>query len=53
VHGVFWVIDEIHGNGLAAAAEIMAAVRLFVDDATVRLPQRLLVAYIKRREDRG
>jgi hypothetical protein len=50
VHGVLWVIDEIHANNLAVAAEILAALRLFADDVTVRLPRRSLVAYIKRYE---
>ena len=50
VHGVLWVLDEIHGNNLAAAVEILAALRLFADDVTVRLPRRALLGLIKRYE---
>jgi hypothetical protein len=52
VHGVLWVIDEIHSNGLAAAPEIVTALRLFAEDVTVRLPARVVTAYIKRYEGR-
>ena len=50
VHGVLWVLDEIHGNNLAAAVEILAALRLFAADVTVRLPRRALLDLIKRYE---
>jgi predicted nucleic acid-binding protein len=50
VHGVLWVIDEIHTNRLAAPADILTALRLFAADVTVRLPRRLIAAYIKRFE---
>jgi predicted nucleic acid-binding protein len=50
VHGVLWVIDEIHANGLAAPADILTALRLFATDVTVRLPRRVIAAYIKRFE---
>jgi hypothetical protein len=48
VHGVLWVIDEIHSNGLIPTANLLAALRAFADDQTVRLPRRELLAYIKR-----
>lgn len=48
VHGVLWVIDEIHRNKLAGAGDILVALGLFADDPTVRLPGRLLATYIKR-----
>jgi len=51
VHGVLWVIDEIHANALAAAGELLAVLRRFVDDQTVRLPRRELAAYIRRYEN--
>ena len=50
VHGVLWVIDEIHANGLAQVEDILTALRLFADDVTVRLPRRSLAAYIGRYE---
>jgi predicted nucleic acid-binding protein len=50
VHGVLWVIDEIHRCKLATVANLRSALQLFSGDATVRLPRRELVAYIKRFE---
>src|SRR5215467_9692442 len=50
VHGVLWVIDELHGHSLATVPDILTALRLFSDDVTVRLPRRSLVAYVKRYE---
>src|SRR5262249_52369529 len=50
VHGVLWVIDQIHRNGLTAAKILHAALLLFEEDRTVRLPRRELIAYIKRYE---
>src|SRR5262249_2520445 len=47
VHGVLWVIDELHGHSLATVADILTALRLFSDDVTVRLPRRTLAAYVK------
>jgi len=48
VHGVLWVIDEIHRNQLIAAEVLYGALRLLAEDSTVRLPHRELTAYIKR-----
>ncbi len=48
VHGVLWVVDEIHYNGLVPAGEILTALRSLASDQTVRLPRRQLIAYIKR-----
>jgi predicted nucleic acid-binding protein len=48
VHGVLWVIDEIHGNGLASVEDLLAVLRGFQDDTTVRLPRRELTAAVKR-----
>lgn len=50
IHGLLWVIDEINANALAAADEILAALRTLSDDPTARLPRRLLAAYIRRYE---
>jgi hypothetical protein len=48
---VLWVIDEIHGNGLVARKELADVLRSFAGDQTVRLPKRVLTAYIKRYEE--
>ena len=50
VHGVLWVLDELHRHRLASAAGLMAVLRKFLEDATVRLPRRELLAYLKRYE---
>ena len=50
VHGVLWIIDEIHANGLAARERLLAILRGFGTDQTVRLPKRELTACIKRYE---
>ncbi len=47
VHGVLWVIDQIHKNGGSAATCHKALVTLSKDPA-VRLPPRELAAAIKR-----
>ena len=48
VHGVLWVIDEIHTHGLASAEDLLAVLRAFADDASVRVPTRDLAAQIRR-----
>jgi hypothetical protein len=50
VHGVLWVLDELHVNRLAPTGTILTVLRTFLDDATVRLPRREVIAYIKRYE---
>jgi predicted nucleic acid-binding protein len=50
VHGVLWVIDEIHRCKLTTLVALRSALRLFSGDATVRLPRRELAVYIKRYE---
>ncbi len=50
VHGVLWVLDEIYRNHLASGETLLAAVRAFSADPTVRLPQRELRACMKRYE---
>jgi len=50
VHGVLWVLDELHRCRLATAATLAAALRTFAADPTVRLPYRELAAYTKRYE---
>jgi predicted nucleic acid-binding protein len=48
VHGVLWIIDEIHANNLSGPSDLLAALRLFDGDPTVRLPAKELANYIKR-----
>lgn len=48
VHGVLWVIDELHHHAQYAAETLLVALRIWSDDPTVRLPQRELAAYVKR-----
>ncbi len=50
VHGVLWVIDEIHRCKLATVANLRSALKLFFGDITVRLPRREVAAYMKRYE---
>jgi predicted nucleic acid-binding protein len=50
VHGVLWVIDELHHCKLTTGVTLRSALNLFSSDATVRLPRRELAAYIKRYE---
>ncbi len=50
VHGVLWVLDEIHRIRLTSAATLLAALRDFSADPTVRLPRRDLRLYIRRYE---
>ena len=48
VHGVLWVIDELHRHAIRTAENLLNALQLLVSDPTVRLPHRELAAYIKR-----
>jgi predicted nucleic acid-binding protein len=50
VHGVLWVLDQLHANRLTPTAAILTVLRAFLDDATVRLPRREVTAYIRRYE---
>lgn len=50
VHGVLWVIDQIHSNALTTVASLLEALRMFASDPTVRLPRRMLATYIRRYE---
>lgn len=51
VHGVLWVIDELHNNGLSTVEVLLTALHMFESDPTVRLPRRLLTSYLKRYDD--
>lgn len=48
VHGVLWVIDEIHRHQIEKAKTLLAALKEFSGDPTVRLPRREVAASIKR-----
>jgi hypothetical protein len=50
VHGVLWVLDQLQANRLASPMTILAVLRKFLEDASVRLPRRELTIYIKRYE---
>ena len=50
VHGVLWVLDEIHRNHLATPATLLSTLRLFAADPTVRLPGRDVAAHLSRYE---
>ena len=48
VHGVLWVIDELHRNGVVKAKALLTALKAFSSDPTVRLPKREVSASIRR-----
>jgi predicted nucleic acid-binding protein len=48
VHGVLWVIDEIHRHQIEKAKTLLAALRAFSTDPAIRLPQKELAAAIRR-----
>jgi GNAT superfamily N-acetyltransferase len=48
VHDVLWVVDEIHGHGLATAEMLLEALRGLAADGNVRLPRWELAAQIRR-----
>ncbi len=50
VHGVLWILDEIHRNRLTTSAKLRSVLSVFSADPTVRLPRRDLAVYIKRYE---
>ena len=52
VHGVLWVIDELHIHAISATEILLKALQLMARDPTVRLPQRELADYIKRYADK-
>lgn len=48
VHGVLWVIDELHVHKIGAAGTLHSALQVLAKDPTVRLPQDELTAYLRR-----
>lgn len=47
VHGILWVIDELHRNKIEPAAALLAVMQAFSADPTIRLPRKELAAIIK------
>lgn len=50
VHGVLWILDQIHRNKLVTGAAVRTVLEFFSSDTTVRLPRRELASYTKRYE---
>jgi hypothetical protein len=50
VHGVLWIVDQIHDYGVLDAGALASALRTLGSDASVRLPRRELMLAIKRYE---
>lgn len=50
VHGVLWVIDELHTHRICFPRELHAALQQLLDDPAVRLPRRDLMVSLKRFE---
>ena len=48
VHGILWVIDQIHNIGLAPTEILLAVLHDLAHDPSVRLPHRELAAQIRR-----
>ena len=48
VHGLLWIVDQLHEHGVCEPAEIAAALRILEQDASVRLPRRELLAWLRR-----
>ena len=48
VHGILWLIDEIHRCKLATASRLESVLTLFSKDVTVRLPPKELATCLKR-----
>jgi hypothetical protein len=50
LHGILWVLDQLHKHRLASVAAILTALRILSEEVTVGLPRRELAAYIKKYE---
>jgi predicted nucleic acid-binding protein len=53
VHGLLWIIEQIHLHTVQPAAALATALRALEQDVSVRLPRRELLAAIRRYEDQG
>jgi predicted nucleic acid-binding protein len=47
VHGILWVIDELHRHKIEPATALLAVLQAFSADPTIRLPRKELTAIIK------
>lgn len=47
VHGVLWVVDELHRHNCCDASLLLTALKIWQQDATVRLPTNAISARIK------
>ena len=47
VHGILWVIDELHRNKVKPQQAMLAVLQALSSDPTVRLPRKELAAIIK------
>ncbi len=52
VHGVLWVIDELHAHAISTTEVLLRALQFMARDPTVRLPERELAAYVRRYADK-
>jgi hypothetical protein len=48
VHGLLWVVDQLHVGALMGGPELAAALKVLEEDASIRLPRRELLAAIRR-----
>ena len=48
VHGLLWIVDQLHEHGVCKRDEIAAALRILERDASVRLPRRELLTWLRR-----
>lgn len=48
VRGVLWVIDELHGHGVATPTTLLGALNTLETDPAVRLPRRDIALAIRR-----
>ncbi len=47
-HGLLWVIDQLHGHGLASAKRLHVVLKALMEDGAVRLPRKEVAIYIRR-----
>ena len=48
VHGLLWIVDQLHEHGVCKRTEIATALRILERDASVRLPRRELLVWLRR-----
>lgn len=50
VHGLLWIVEQIHQTGVKPGRDLLVALRVLEQDPTVRLPRRELTIAIRRYE---